>query len=105
MSAGGAALRPLRMESRGQPATRRGGEKETEKPEVMDDILDILSEMCDRCRYPLLEKDQEKLLHEHCEVCPLEAQLTTLAAKACLHGQIQAGEMILRGTEPARIRR
>ena len=71
----------------------------------MDDILDVLSEMCDRCRYPLLEKDQEKLLHEHCEVCPLEAQLTTLAAKACLHGQIQAGEMILRGTEPARILR
>lgn len=71
----------------------------------MDDILDIMSEICDRCRYPLLEKDQEKLLHERCEVCPLEAQLTTLAAKACLHGQIQAGEKILRGAEPERLRR
>ena len=71
----------------------------------MDDILDILSEICDRCRYPLLEQDREKLMQEHCEVCPLEAQLTTLAAKACLHGQIQAGEMILRGTELDRIRR
>lgn len=71
----------------------------------MDDILDILSEICDRCRYPLLEQDREKLMQEHCEVCPLEAQLTTMAAKACLHGQIQAGEMILRGTELDRIRR
>lgn len=71
----------------------------------MDDILDILSEMCDRCRYPLLEQDREKLMQEHCEVCPLEAQLTTLAAKAHLQGQILAGEAILRGTEPARIRR
>lgn len=71
----------------------------------MDDILDVLSEMCDRCRYSLLEKDQEKLLHEHCEVCPLEAQLTTLAAKAHLHGQILAAQKILRGTEPERIRR
>lgn len=72
---------------------------------MTDDILDTMGEICDRCRYPLLEKDQEKLLHERCEVCPLEAQLTTLAAKACLHGQIQAGEMILRGTELDRILR
>lgn len=72
---------------------------------MTDDILDILSEMCDRCRYPLLEQDQEKLLHERCEVCPLEAQLTSLAAKAHLQGQILAGEKILRGTEPERIRR
>lgn len=72
---------------------------------MKDDILDILSEMCDRCRFPLLEKDQEKLLHECCEVCPLEAQLTTLAAKTHLQGQIKAAEAILRGTEPERLRR
>lgn len=75
-----------------------------ERPEIADDVMDILGEICDRCRFPLLEKNQEALISEHCEVCPLEAMLLKLSAKAHLNGQILAAQEILRGADPERLR-
>lgn len=73
-----------------------------ERPEIVDDVMDILGEICDRCRYPLLEKDQERLICEHCDTCPMETLLLKLAAKAHLHGQILAAQEIIRGADPER---
>lgn len=70
-----------------------------------DKIQDILGEICSRCSFPLLEKDQEKLICEKCELCPLEAMLNRLAAGAYLQGQIFAAQEILRGADPERLRR
>lgn len=75
-----------------------------ERPEIADDVMDLLGEICDRCRYPLLEKDKERLICEHCDTCPMETMLLKLSAKAHLHGQILAAQEIIRGADPERLR-
>ena len=60
-----------------------------------DDIHDLLEKCCELCMYPRLEKDQEKLICEHCDLCELEAGLYRLAAKAQRQGQVYAAQVIM----------
>lgn len=68
-----------------------------EKTKADEMIQDILTEVCDNCKYPCMVKDQETLMREYCDTCPLEANLEKLAASAHLSGQILAAHQIRSG--------
>ena len=70
-----------------------------EKTKADEMIQDILSEVCDNCKYPCMVKDQETLMREYCDTCPLEANLEKLAASAHLSGQILRSDLARDRTE------
>lgn len=43
-------------------------------------IEDIMTMICDNCRWPYLETDQERMT-ERCDACPIEAAIRSLINK------------------------
>ena len=51
-----------------------------------DQIEAIMTQICDNCRWPYLETDQERMT-ERCDACPIEAAIRSLMNKEDYHDQ------------------
>lgn len=46
----------------------------------MEEIETVMTLICDNCRWPYLETDQERMT-ERCDTCPIEAAIRSLIHK------------------------
>lgn len=49
-----------------------------ERPKNVEALLEIA---CDLCKYPSEYKDQDDLIHEHCDHCPMFEKLMEVAGE------------------------